>query len=205
MTPASHLYDLVKRLPALAACQNEIEKAYGIMQQCIAAGGKVLLCGNGGSAADADHWSGELLKGFCSKRPLPSEERQLLPSQLADSLQRGISAIPLGAFPAFSSAFANDVAPELTYAQLVWALGRTGDVLVALSTSGNAQNVNYAAKVAKAKGLATIGLTGAGGGKLAQRCDVIIAVPARETYLVQEMHLPVYHCLSRMLEDALFA
>jgi D-sedoheptulose 7-phosphate isomerase len=174
------------------------------MRGCFRAGVKVLLCGNGGSAADADHWSAELLKGFRRERPLSARARKGLPRGVARALQGALPAIPLSSFPALASAFANDVSPELTLAQLVSALGRKGDVLVALSTSGRSPNVCLAAQTACARGMATIALTGRGRGRLAKLADIAIRVPARETHLVQELHLPVYHTLSLMLEDAFF-
>jgi D-sedoheptulose 7-phosphate isomerase len=195
---------LLSRRPDLAACADDIVRAFVTMRDAIRDGGKLLLCGNGGSAADADHWSGELLKGFRRLRPLMESERSGLPAPLASRLQRAIPAIPLGGFTALSTAFGNDVDPSLTYAQLVWALGRPGDVFVGLSTSGNAANVCAAAQVATARGLKTIGLTGRSGGKLKPLCETCIRAPADATPQVQECHLPIYHCLCLMLEDEFF-
>jgi D-sedoheptulose 7-phosphate isomerase len=200
-----HLDNLVRRAPALSECRGEVEKAFQLLRDSFRAKGKLLLCGNGGSAADADHWAGELLKGFCSKRPLTAEEKAKLPPEMASKLQRALPVIPLSSFPALSSAFANDVAPELTFAQLVWGLGNPGDVLIGISTSGNASNVCSAIEAARAKGLVTIALTGQGGGKLSPLCDLSIRVPEKETYLIQEYHLPIYHCLCLMLEDEFFS
>jgi D-sedoheptulose 7-phosphate isomerase len=199
-----HLLDLLQRRPELLAARSSIVEAYEVLRRCFRADGKVLLCGNGGSAADADHWAGELLKGFCRSRPLSAKARRGLRPAIASRLQGALTAIPLTAFPAASTAFGNDVDPELSYAQLTSALGRRGDVLVGLSTSGNARNVCAAAEVARARGLKVIALTGAGGGKLKGLSDVCICAPARETFLAQEYHLPVYHCLSLMLEDEFF-
>ncbi len=199
-----HLVDLQERYPALSACAEDIGKAFEVMRHSLANKGKLLLCGNGGSAADADHWAGELLKGFRSKRPLASGEKSNLPPILAEKLQRPLPAIPLTSFAALTTAFANDVDPELCFAQLTWALGSAGDVLIGISTSGNAKNVGWAAQAARARGLRAIGLTGESGGKLRDHCDVMIRVPAAETYLVQEFHLPIYHCLCLMLEDEFF-
>ena len=200
----SRLDTLIKRLPELSACHASITEAYEALRACFAAGGKLLLCGNGGSASDADHWAGELLKGFSHKRPLKIKARRKLPSYLAENLQGALPAIPLTGFPALGSAFCNDVAPDLVFAQLTSALGTRGDVLVALSTSGNAKNVCHALETARARGLRTIGLTGATGGRLRSLCEICIRVPATETYRIQEYHLPIYHCLSLMLEDAFF-
>jgi len=203
--PATHLTKLINRLPELAACEASIAAAYSTMYACLKSGGKLLLCGNGGSAADADHWAGELLKGFGQKRPLSSKDRKILPAYVARNLQGALPAIPLTSFPALASAFANDVTPDLIFAQLTAGLGRPGDVLVALSTSGNARNVCHAVQTARARGLHTIALTGASGGRLVGLSEICIRAPAKETYRVQEYHLPIYHCLSLMLEDAFFS
>ncbi|HEY5550337.1 MAG TPA: SIS domain-containing protein [Opitutaceae bacterium] len=201
---SSHLKELIRRRPELAPCKASIADAFAALRACFLSGCKVLLCGNGGSAADADHWSAELLKGFCRERPLSAKLRKGLPRDISRHIQGALPAIPLSSFPALSSAFANDVSPELTFAQLVAALGRRGDTLIALSTSGNSRNVCLAAQTARARGMLTIALTGRGGGRLAKLADIAVRVPARETHLVQELHLPVYHCLSLMLEDAFF-
>ena len=169
-----------------------------------AAGGKLLLCGNGGSAADADNWAAELLKGFVKKRPLPPEERSQLSTEVAERLQGALPAIPLTSFAAFQTAFANDVDSTFAFAQLVWALGAGGDVLVGISTSGQAENVCAAMNAARAKNLVTVGLTGQSGGRLKELTDVCIRAPASETHRVQELHLPIYHCLCLMLEEAFF-
>ncbi len=202
--PHRHLTELLRRLPELATAESSILQAYEVLRDSFQAGGKVLLCGNGGSAADADHWAGELLKGFCKARPLSRQERGTLRPEIAQKLQGALPAIPLTSFPAASTAFGNDVDPALAYAQLTSALGRPGDVFVGLSTSGNAKNVGAAAEVARAKGLPVIGLTGASGGNLKAWCTVCICAPSTETYRVQEYHLPIYHCLSLMLEENFF-
>jgi D-sedoheptulose 7-phosphate isomerase len=199
------LEDLFARFPALRECRESLLRAFGALRDCYAAGGKVLLCGNGGSAADAEHWSGELMKGFCHPRPLPSEWKSKLGEDIADGLQEGLPAIPLPAFMSLLSAYANDVDAAMAFAQMVWALGRQGDVLVCLSTSGNSVNVLKALRVAHAKGMVTVGLTGAGGGEMAPLVDVCVKAPATGAHLVQELHLPIYHCLSLMLEDEFFA
>ena len=156
----------------------------------------MLLCGNGGSAADAEHWAGELLKGFVQKRPLNSVEKSGLPADLALKLQGALPAIPLTGFVSLGTAFANDVDPNLTFAQLVWGLGRPGDVLIGISTSGNARNVCMAMEAARVRGMLRIGLSGKTGGDLCSLCNVCIKAPATETYLIQEYHLPIYHCLT---------
>lgn len=200
----THLALLQQRYGAMESCVDAISQAFVLMRDCIAAEGTLLLAGNGGSAADADHWTGELLKGFCKLRPLPAEARASMRPDLADKLQGGIRAIPLTGFAAFTTAFSNDVDANLIWAQLVYTLGRTGDIFIGISTSGNAKNVCAAAEAARAKGLKVIGLTGAKGGTLKSLSDVCICVPATETFHVQELHLPTYHCLSLMLEDEFF-
>jgi D-sedoheptulose 7-phosphate isomerase len=201
---SAHLESLLARCPELKSCEDDIGKIFAVLARSIHQGGKLLICGNGGSAADAEHWTGELLKGFLKKRHLSEREKDGLPDSLADKLQGAIPAIPLGSFNSLSTAFANDVDPQLIYAQLVWGLGKPGDVLVGLSTSGNATNVCLAMEAAKAKGITRVGLTGQGGGKLLGVTDLCLRVPSSETYRIQELHLPVYHCLSMMLEDEFF-
>ena len=194
---SDHLNLLIERFPELECCRISIFSAAQVLKNCLSSGGKILLCGNGGSGADADHWAGELLKRFCASRPLPAG----LPPELAAELEGALPAIPLTGFNAFQGAWANDRNPDYNFAQLVNALGRCGDVLIGLSTSGNAVNVNHAVKVAKALGLKTIGLTGASGGSLADTVELAVCVPATETYQVQELHLPVYHCICQMLDE----
>lgn len=201
MTPLQTLLD---HYPQLTPCVPQIEAAFDLLTACYRAGGKLLLCGNGGSASDADHISGELLKGFKSRRPLPPELRAAMGDSLADKLQGALPAIPLGNFTALNTAYLNDVDGEYTYAQLVLGLGKPGDVLLGLSTSGNAKNVNHAFRAARALGLKTLGLTGEDGGTFRETCDVCIHAPAAETYRIQEFHLPIYHALCLMLEAEFF-
>jgi D-sedoheptulose 7-phosphate isomerase len=198
------LDELLQRVPELAGARRAIQQSYDALHTCFAQGGKALLCGNGGSASDAEHWAGELLKGFRRKRSLVKAQQEKFSPEIARYLQGALAAIPLTGFPALTTAYANDVNGEMTFAQLTWALGRPGDVWVGLSTSGNASNVCAAAEVARATGLITIALTGEHGGRLAPLCNIAIRDPASETFRVQEYHLPVYHCLSLMLEDAFF-
>lgn len=198
------LRDLLHRLPALDVCAHEIEQAFELLRGCYRTEGKVLVCGNGGSAADAEHWAGELLKGFARKWPLAQDARQGLGPKLADGLQSALPMIPLTGFLSYRTAFANDVDAHLVFAQLVWALGRPGDVLAALSISGQPANVCFAAEAASYRQMKVLALTGETGGRLAALADVCIRVPAGETHLVQEYHLPIYHCLSLMLEDEFF-
>jgi D-sedoheptulose 7-phosphate isomerase len=199
-----HIEKLMQRRPELATCRRDVEQTFEVMRDCFRSGGKLLLCGNGGSAADAEHWAGELLKGFSRKRPLSHAEQETLSAELGLKLQGALPVIPLTGFVALSTAFANDVDPDLIFAQLVWALGRPGDVLIGISTSGNARNVAAAMETAKARGMSRIGLSGRTGGRLDPLCEVCIKAPADETYLIQEFHLPIYHCLSLMLEDEFF-
>lgn len=173
--------------------------------------GKILTCGNGGSAADSEHIAGELLKSFVLKRSVDENLRLNLSQMygdegvfLADNLQGGIKCIPLTSFLSFGTAFANDCNPKLLFAQGVNALGDDGDTLIAISTSGNSQNVCYAAKVAKAKGLKVIALTGESGGALKKIADITLNVPASETYNVQECHICAYHLLCLAVESELF-
>jgi len=199
-----HLQKLIDRYPQLLECANDIGQAFSLLSNCYHNGGKVLICGNGGSAADAEHWAGELLKGFHKKRPVSPGTGKKLSPELVSQLQGGFPTIPLTGFLSFSTAFANDVNPEFVFAQLVFALGKTTDTLVGISTSGNSRNILYAIETASFLGMSSLGLTGRTGGKMAGIADVCIKVPATEVHLVQELHLPVYHCLCTMLEDAFF-
>lgn len=205
------LSELLKRYPQLEICKHTLTEAVSVMIDCYKNGGKILLCGNGGSCADCDHIVGELMKGFLKKRPLSTEQKAqmtnlspLLDEETLSKLQCGLPAISLPSLTALNSAFCNDVDPELIYAQSVMAMGKTGDVLIAMSTSGNAKNVFAAAKVAKGLGLTVIGLTGKGGGNLSEISDICIRVPETETFKVQELHLPVYHYLCAATEEEFF-
>ncbi|MFD2234492.1 D-sedoheptulose-7-phosphate isomerase [Phaeospirillum tilakii] len=196
---------------SLAPCRAAIDAAFVLLRDAVAAGGKILTCGNGGSAADAEHIVGELMKGFHLKRPLTAEEVAALAAvspqegpRIAAGLQRPIAAISLVSQTALITAIANDNDADLIFAQQVLGLGRPGDVLVALSTSGNSRNVIAAAQVARAFGLKVVALTGAGGGALAPLADVAIRVPATQVPAIQELHLPVYHELCARLEQACF-
>ena len=202
---------LFVRYPVLEACRAEIFAAAETICDAYRAGNKLLLCGNGGSAADAEHIVGELMKGFLKKRPLPAEIRARLQATfpedaeyLAENLQDALPAVSLVNSVALGTAFANDQAADLVFAQQVLGLGRAGDVLVAISTSGNSKNVLYAVKTAKIAGLKTIALTGRSGGKLKPLADTTIAVPDDETYRIQELHLPVYHALCIAAEEEFF-
>lgn len=202
---------LLQRYPILEPIKPSIIQAYQMLETCFSNNHKLLIAGNGGSCADSEHIVGELMKGFCKKRPVPEAFVQALthadPERagiLADKLQGALPAIALTGHPGLSTAFLNDVDGTLIYAQQVYGYGNAGDVFLGISTSGNAENVLSAAAVAKAKGMAVIGLTGKDGGKLAQAADVTIIVPEWETYQIQELHLPVYHTLCLMLEERFF-
>ncbi len=207
----SLLSELIERYPLLSGVRGDIERAYETLLTAYRAGAKVLVCGNGGSAADADHIVGELMKGFHLLRPLPESDRARIDASLApgersfaDRLQRAIPAICLSSHAALTSAFANDVSPELVFAQQVYGYGRPGDVVWGLSTSGNSANIVTAIQTARALGLATLALTGGDGGRLARLADVCVIVPASRTDFIQELHLPIYHAICAMLEAEVF-
>jgi len=203
---AEALWKLYQTHPILDSCMKEIVQTLQILVECFEKGHRLYICGNGGSFADAIHIAGELLKSFECKRPLSPEDRQQFTElrfgeELATALEYGFPAITLGLNHSLTTALENDNPTRyLTFAQELFVLGQPQDVLLAISTSGNAQNVVYAVATAKAKGLITIGLTGENGGLLAQMADVAIKVPAKITSSIQELHLPVYHALCRMLE-----
>lgn len=201
-----HINTLIERYTQLASTKEAIQEAVSTICEMYKSGGKLLLCGNGGSCADCEHISGELLKGFLSKRPVSQEHfpKGTLDDDTISKLQKGIGAIPLPSLSALVTAFSNDVDSSLTFAQLVLALGQSNDVFLGISTSGNAVNVAKAAKVAKAMGIRTIGLTGESGGTLKEICDVCICVPEKETFKVQELHLPVYHAICAQCEELCF-
>jgi D-sedoheptulose 7-phosphate isomerase len=201
----------LERYPDLESCAAEIAAAGEMLVKAAKEGGKILLCGNGGSAADADHIAGEMVKSFRKKRPIAKSLAEKLTeldaesgALLAEKLQGGVPAISLTFHTALSTAFANDVDPNLVFAQQCQVYGKPGDVFWGISTSGNAKNVYYAALTAKAAGLKVLGLTGKDGGKLKNLCDVCICVNRTETYEVQELHLPIYHALCFYIEDQLW-
>lgn len=206
-----HIDLLVQRYPVLDICKEDIEKAYRILEECYTHDGKLLIAGNGGSAADSEHIAGELMKRFKTPRPVPAnfaEKLQEVDSvrgpELAKNLEQGLMAIPLVAHEALSTAYINDVDGLGVFAQQLYGFGRPGDVFLGISTSGNSKNIMSATVVARALGLKVIGLTGAKGGELANVADVAIRVPETETFMIQELHLPVYHCLCLMLEGRFF-
>ncbi len=205
------LFDLYARYPALSICKESITRATQMMIYAFANGSKLLICGNGGSAADAQHIVGELMKAFVLPRKMSDDIRDkvkaLFPADstyLTDNLQGALPAISLVGETALTTANANDMAPDLGFAQQVYGYGKEGDMLLAISTSGNSKNVLYAAKIAKVLGLKVIGMTGHSGGKLRDLCDEIITVPSNETFKTQEYHLPIYHSLCLALENEFF-
>lgn len=206
-----YLQDLYDTYPALNCCADDMMRAHALLCKSVTEGGKILVCGNGGSAADSDHIVGELMKDFLSKRGLGTEETAAmeccLPGEgaaIAGQLQRGIPAISLASNGALMTATLNDMDTYLIFAQQVQSLGRSGDILIAISTSGNSKNVLMAAKVAKAREIKVLVLTGESGGALKDIADVCIRVPANRVDRIQEMHLPVYHALCAQLEWAMF-
>ena len=205
------LQTLTDRYPVLLPCREDIAACAERIGDTFARGGKLLIAGNGGSAADAEHIVGELMKSFVLPRPLDAvltERMRAIDPQrgdiLAKNLQQGLPAIALDGHPALSTAFQNDCQPQLVFAQQVMGYGREGDALLAISTSGNSENVLYSAIAAKARGMVVIGLTGARESRLSALSDVCIRVPATETYQVQELHLPVYHALCMIWEKRFF-
>jgi D-sedoheptulose 7-phosphate isomerase len=199
-----HIAGLTADFPQLKPARDNILGAFEMLAATFRGGGKLLLCGNGGSAADCGHWAGELLKSFRSPRHLGDADRQKLGPELAGRLQGGLPAVPLPSLTEFATAWANDRDPEYVFAQGVWALGKPVDTLAAITTSGNSPNVIRAAETARAIGIKVLGLTGGSGGKLAALCDRCIRVPESEVYRIQQLHLPVFHCLCLMLEDEFF-
>lgn len=193
--------DLYERYPQLDICKEEIEATIAAMADTYRNGGKVLLCGNGGSCADSDHIVGELMKGFLLSRPVTDTR---IPEDLRGKLQGSLPAISLPSQSAVLSAFANDMEPDMVYAQLVYGYGKPEDLFVGLSTSGNSGNIVQAARIAKALGLKTAALTGQKESKLSEICDITIKVPETETYKIQELHLPVYHDICARVEKFFF-
>lgn len=202
---------LIKRYPKLEACREDIQKAYFLLEDCYGKDGKLLIAGNGGSAADAEHIAGELMKRFKNPRPVTEDfARKLVEidpvrgEHLSKNLERSLMAVPLVAHEALTTAYINDVDGHGIFAQQLLGFGRKGDVFLGISTSGNSQNIMSATVVAKALGIKIIGLTGENGGELAKVSDVCIKAPETETYMIQELHLPIYHCLCLMLEEHFF-
>lgn len=207
-----HMDLLLERYPSLIVCKDDIINAYDILENSYSKEGKLLVCGNGGSASDSEHIVGELMKEFKLKRKVFSQQAEAmkaidpeLGATLAQHLQGALPAITLTAHSSLTTAFMNDSEPVLVFAQQVNGYGKKDDCFLGISTSGNSMNVLYAAVTAKARGLKVLGLTGHKESKLSQLADVCIRVPESETYKIQELHLPVYHCLCLMLEDHFFS
>lgn len=202
--------ELIERYPSLDVCAADIMASYKICEEVYNKGGKLLICGNGGSASDSEHIVGELMKQFKKKRAIDTEIYSALSQYGTDGeamrecLEGNLPAVSLTSHLALTTAFANDKEPSLTFAQQLLGLGKEGDALISLSTSGNSKNCVYAAIMAKVKGLKTISLTGEKESRLSELSDVTVKVPASETYLIQEYHLPIYHALCAMLEEEFF-
>lgn len=212
MKKYGYVEQLISNYPKLGDTEEDIKKSCDILDNCYKSGGKILIAGNGGSAADSEHIVGELMKGFVKQRTIPQEFEDSLKSVDAESgsvlckcLQQGIPAIALSGHPALSTAYLNDVEGIAGFAQQVYGYGKPEDVFFAISTSGNSKNVIYAAITARAMGIKVIGLTGSTGGRLANYSDILIKVPETEPYKVQEYHLPVYHAICLELEERLFS
>lgn len=205
------IQEMLERYPDLSCCEVDIDRAATMLLESFRSGGQLLVCGNGGSASDSEHIVGELMKGFNQKRPLSDEIRAKFREaygdsgqQMADLLQSALPAIALTSHYSLVSAVTNDIHPEMAFAQQVYGYGCDRDCLLAISTSGNSRNVVAAVKVARIKGMSTIGLTGKCGGELARWCEVTIRVPYTRTSEVQERHLPIYHALCKEMEDTFF-
>lgn len=204
-----HLSVLCERYPALSAVEKPLRSACEVLEECFRQGGKLLLCGNGGSACDCEHIAGELMKSFVLPRPLDQDCANALlqagdDGTLAKGLHNGLPCLVLSGLTGLSTAFANDADPALAFAQQAWVYARPVDVLLGITTSGSSRNVVLAAQAAKTRGAKVIGLTGAKLGKLAPLCDALINVPDSETYRVQELHLPVYHAICLEMEERFF-
>lgn len=206
-----HIDLLIDRYPVLEICKEDIISGYELLEECYTNGGKLLIAGNGGSAADAEHIAGELMKRFKTPRPIPNELKERLikidpvrGENLSKNLERPLMAIPLVAHEALTTAYINDVDGLGVFAQQLYGFGKKNDVFLGISTSGNSQNVMSATVVARALGIKVLGLTGELGGELNMVSNVCVKVPGTETYRIQELHLPVYHCWCLMLEDHFF-
>ena len=206
-----YIQQLIQRYPALESVKSDISAAFDIIARSYTDGGKLLIAGNGGSASDAEHIAGELMKTFAKKRNLPDsfitgikKVDPEIAEYLIPRMEPGLPTIALSGHASLNTACINDIDGNITFAQQVYGYGKEGDVLLGISTSGNSKNVLYAAAVARVKKIKIIALTGEGGGKLKQFSDVCICVPETETWKVQELHLPVYHCLCQMLENHFF-
>ena len=209
-TPEMIFNKLYKDYPALSVNRSDIEKVFALLTRCARENAFIYCCGNGGSAADSEHITGELMKGFILKRPLKAEEKARFADiengeDIASKLQRAIRCISLVSQSGVISAFANDIDPSLVYAQQVYAYAKSEhDVLIALSTSGNSLNIVNAVKAARAAGIKTVSITGEKESRLSETCNICIRLPETETFKIQELTLPVYHCIAAMIEDNFF-
>lgn len=207
---AQILTETISRYPGLNGLRSTLEGAFRTLKECFERDGRLYLCGNGGSASDCEHIAGELLKSFKLARPLETKFKNALKrygregEELSNGLEGGLPVLSLCGHPAFSTAFSNDKNPYFGFAQQVSVFGRAGDVLLAISTSGNSKNCVCAAIAAKAKEMKVIFLGGGSGGRLKELADISVIVSETETHKVQELHLPVYHCLCLMLENEFF-
>lgn len=211
MNEERYLEELVNRYENLKTIVPDIRNAYEMIRDAYKNGNKLLIAGNGGSCADSEHIVGELMKGFVKKRPVSEDLiRKMIEAdpemgeKLSKKLQQGLPAISLTGHPSLSTAFANDVDPDMVFAEQLVGYGKPGDVFLGITTSGNSKNVLFATVVARAKGMKVIGLTGRDGGELKRVSDVAIVVPETETHQIQELHLPVYHAICLMLEEYFF-
>jgi D-sedoheptulose 7-phosphate isomerase len=206
-----HMQRMLERYPDLKPIADDVRAAVDTLIAAYRGGGKVLICGNGGSASDSEHIVGELMKGYLLRRPVPDAFREQLrgaaaeeAGYLADHLQGALPAISLVSHTSLITAYVNDVAADMIFAQQVYGYGRPGDVLIGISTSGNAANVRHALQVARAVGVRTVGMTGPTGGKMLPFCDVAVRVPASSTADIQERHLAIYHTVCALLEEAFY-
>ncbi len=211
MMQQEHIQTLTQRYPDLSSCTADIIQAFFLMAEAYRNGGKLLIAGNGGSAADAEHIAGELMKRFRIARPVAPDYAARLTSidpirgaSLAKNLERGLVAIPLVAHEALTTAYMNDVDSLGVFAQQLYGYGNPGDIFLGISTSGNSENIVHASVVARASGIRTIALTGPNESLLSEAADVTVRAPGKETYLIQENHLPIYHCWCMMLEEEFF-
>lgn len=204
-TSLNHLKELINRYEKLDSCYDSLNEACECLIESYKFGNKLLICGNGGSAADSEHIVGELMKGFILPRKLSLDLiNKINDKVLSDALQYGLPAISLVSHTALSTAFSNDQLPTAVFAQQVLGYGKSGDVLLCISTSGNSLNCVYAAKVAKAIGMKVISLTGEKDSKLKELSDITIQVPSKETFKIQEYHLPVYHAICLAVENEFY-
>lgn len=199
------LNDLIVRYPSLSTCKEDINNAHLLMLDCFNDGGKILCCGNGGSSADCDHFVGELMKGFLRKRPLNKAEKEKFTTPLlADSLQQGLPCLSLTAHSALITAYINDCNADFIFAQQIYVLAKEKDILFAFSTSGISKNIVYALECAKVREIKTVSVTGANESECLKISDICIRIPETETYKIQELTLPIYHCLAAMIEEYYF-